>query len=386
MQFFTFLRLPMIDRYILRQLLIALIATTGGLAALIWLTQSLRFVSLVVERGLSLKVFLQLTGLLIPSFVAVILPITTFIVVQFIYQRLDGDREIIVMRAAGISSFSLARPGLICSIISMIFCYLLNVWIVPTSYHTFRKFEYKIRNKMAAFMLEEGVFTNASDNLTVYIKSKDSNGNLQGILIEDDRQPNNKATILAERGNLVILNDQPQVVLFNGSREVIDHKTGRLNILNFERNTIDLSSNRNDAARSRDATEMSIYELLHPDPEEVANKDYGKLAVEAHRRLTSPLTIMSFTLIALVSVLKGSFARFGNILRPLAAIFTIVGLLAASLIMQNLASRNTNLIFLMWIIAILPGIIAGVTLFGSEMMAKLHHNASFHPSSYGRKL
>ena len=84
MQFFTFLRLPMIDRYILRQLLIALIATTGGLAALIWLTQSLRFVSLVVERGLSLKVFLQLTGLLIPSFVAVILPITTIVVVQVI--------------------------------------------------------------------------------------------------------------------------------------------------------------------------------------------------------------------------------------------------------------------------------------------------------------
>lgn len=385
MRFLTSLRLPMIDRYISRQLLIALVATTGGLAALIWLTQSLRFVSLVVERGLSLKVFLQLTGLLIPSFVAVILPITTFVVVQFIYQRLDGDREIIVMRAAGISSFSLARPGLFCSIISMLFCYLLNIWIVPSSYHTFRKFEFKIRNKMAAFMLQEGVFTNASDNLTVYIKSKDSNGNLQGILIEDDRQPNNRATILAERGNLVILNDQPQVILFNGSREVIDHKSGRLNILNFERNTIDLSSNRNDAARSRDATEMSIYELLHPNPQEIANKDYGKLAVEAHRRLTSPLTIISFTLVALVSILKGSFARFGNILRPLVAIFTIVGLLAASLIIQNLASRNTTLISLMWIVSILPGIIAGIILFGSEMRIKIQHLSLSTSVSSGRK-
>ena len=79
--------------------------------ALIWLTQSLRFVELVVNRGLSLRVFLQLTGLLIPNFVAVILPITTFVVVQFIYQRLAGDRELTVMRAAGLSPLGPGAAG-----------------------------------------------------------------------------------------------------------------------------------------------------------------------------------------------------------------------------------------------------------------------------------
>ncbi|CAK7192030.1 hypothetical protein COMNV_00213 [Commensalibacter sp. Nvir] len=360
------LRLPMFDRYILRQLLIALLATTGGLAALIWLTQSLRFVSLVVDRGLSLKVFLQLTGLLIPSFVAVILPITAFVVTQFIYQRLAGDREIIVMRAAGVSTFYLARPGIICAFLATLACLLLNLWIVPHSYHSFRRFEYKIRNKMAAFMLQEGVFTNVSDNLTVYIRSKDHNGDLKGILVEDDRQPTNKATVLAEHGNIVIINDKPQVVLFNGSREVIDKKTGRLNVLNFQRNTIDLSSNKTDSGRSRDATEMSLYELLHPNSEEVFNRDYGKLAVEAHRRLTSPLTVLSFAFIALVSILKGGFARYGNILRPLGAIFTVIGCMALSLIVQNLASRNTILIPLIWLIAIMPGVISSFILFASE--------------------
>ena len=51
-----------LDRYIFRQLLVALIAVTSALVALIWLTQSLRFVELVVNRGLSLMVFLELTG------------------------------------------------------------------------------------------------------------------------------------------------------------------------------------------------------------------------------------------------------------------------------------------------------------------------------------
>lgn len=370
MRLFTSLRLPMFDRYILHQLLIALVATTGGLAALIWLTQSLRFVSLVVDRGLSLGVFLELTGLLVPSFIAVILPITTFVVVQFVYHRLAGDREIIVMRAAGMSSFALAKPGMICALIATILCYLLNIWIVPASYHSFRKFEYKIRNKMAAFMLQEGVFTNVSDNLTVYIKSKDHNGILKGILVEDDRQPTNKATILAESGNIVIINDKPQVVLLNGSREVIDKKTGRLNVLNFERNTIDLSSNKEQSARLKDATEMSLYELLHPNAQEVFDRDYGKLAVEAHRRLTSPLTILSFTMIALVSVLRGGFARYGNIVRPLGAIFTIVGLMSLILIVQNVSTRNMAVIPVIWVVAILPGIIAALVLFLPDLNSK----------------
>ena len=98
-----------LDRYMFYQQLWALIAVTGGLAALIWLTQSLRFVELVVNHGLSIGVFLELTGLLIPSFVAVILPITTFVVIQFIYQRLAGDRELTVMRSAGLSPS--AFPG-----------------------------------------------------------------------------------------------------------------------------------------------------------------------------------------------------------------------------------------------------------------------------------
>ena len=47
-----------LDRYIFRQLALALVAVTGGLTALIWLVQSLRFVELVVNHGLSVGVFL----------------------------------------------------------------------------------------------------------------------------------------------------------------------------------------------------------------------------------------------------------------------------------------------------------------------------------------
>ena len=357
-----------LDRYVLRQLLAALLASTGGLAALIWLTQSLRFVSLVVDRGLSLRVFLQLTGLLIPSFVAVILPITTFVVTQFVYQRLAGDRELTVMRAAGLSPSRIARPALYCTTVAVILCYVLNVWIVPASYHRFRQYEFEIRNKMAAFLLQEGVFTPISPTMTVYIRARDNDGTLRGILVEDDRQKNVRATILAEHGHLEPNGDVPKVVLYNGSREEIDRKTGRLNVLTFQRNTVDLAdSSRDDDIRFRDATEMSLPELLHPDPRVVMPRDRGKFAVEAHRRLSAPFTAFSFAMVALVAVLAGGFSRHANIIRPMVAILTVVGLLASSLTVQSIASRTPALIPLIWVQAILPGLVCMGMLFWPEL-------------------
>src|ERR1700759_3584206 len=130
-----------LDIYIFRQVLFALILATGGLTALIWLTQSLRFVDLVVNRGLSFFVFLHLTSLLIPSFIAVILPITTYVVIQFTYQRMTTDRELTVMRAAGLSPWALARPALAVALAATIIGYSLSIWGVPASLRAFKEYQ-----------------------------------------------------------------------------------------------------------------------------------------------------------------------------------------------------------------------------------------------------
>jgi len=353
-----------IDRYVFRQLLVALVAVTGGLVALIWLTQSLRFVELVVNRGLTFRVFLELTSMLIPSFVAVILPITCFVVVQFVYQRLAGDRELTVMRAAGLSPLMLARPALALCVLTMLGCLALNLYIVPQSLAAFREFQFEIRNRIVAFLLQEGVFTPVSEDLTVYVRKRDQDGTLHGILIDDARQRNSHATILAERGRLVESAGVPRVLLLNGSRQEIDRQTGRLDVLTFAENTIDLAqSGKGEESRLRDPTEMTMAELFNPPPGLLSDRDMGKAVVEAHRRLATPFTAISFPLVALLAVLTGSFRRHGNVLRPLASVLAVVTLLALGLAVGNLASRDTRLVPLIWVQAVLPGVVAAWLLF-----------------------
>lgn len=364
-----------LDRYVFRQLFVALLAVTGGLTALIWLTQSLRFVELVVNHGLSFGVFFELTGLLIPSFVAVILPITTFVVVQFVYQRLAGDRELTVMRAAGLSPFALSRPALALALLATGACYVLNLVLVPASLREFRTFQWEIRNKVVAFLLQEGVFTQVSADVTVYVRSRDPAGNLRGILIDDARDKRAHATILAESGRLIEGPNGPEVLLFNGTRQEIDPKTKRLDILTFRQNVLDLAdAAHSDEARLPDMSEVPLAALLNPHP---ANpQDAPKWIAEAHKRLATPITALSYALVALLSVLTGTFRRHGSLLRPLAGVAAVVALLALELLCADLAARNNALLPLIWLQAILPGLacfwlLLGPQLFGAPLRPAL---------------
>ena len=371
-----------LDRYIFRQLFWALIAVTVGLTALIWLTQSLRFVELVVNRGLSLLVFMRLTGLLIPSFIAVILPITTYVVAQFIYQRLAGDREVTVMRAAGLSPWALARPALAVALIAMIAGYWLNLSVVPQALAAFREFQWEIRNKVAAFLLQEGVFTSVSEKLVVYIRTRSTDGSLHGILVDDARDPEVHATILAESGQLTEGRNGPRVLLINGSREEIDRQTGRLDVLTFTENEIDLAdATDQEGERPADMSEVGIGELLVPRL--ALDRDKPKWIAEAHKRLSAPLASISYAMLALVSVLMGAFQRHGGWLRPVASVLAVVLLVALGLTVDGLAARDNALIPLIWARAVLPGIICAVMLFVPVNWSRVLSRRSSAPPQAG---
>jgi lipopolysaccharide export system permease protein len=353
-----------IDRYILRQLAMGLLAVTAGLAALVWLTQSLRFIELVLDRGLSFLVFLELTSLMVPGFVAVILPITTFIVVLFIYVRMNTDREIVVMRAAGLSQLRLARPGIVVALASVVVMYGLNLWLVPLSHGAFRVWQFEIRNQMAAILLQEGVFSSVGGDLTVYARERTRDGTLRGIMVHDARDAGQPVTILAEEGRITATPQGPRVVLLNGVREQLERtapgQPPRLTVLTFSENSVDLArATRQEEVRMRDMRERGVGELLSPDPaEELRPVTVARFYAEAHQRLAAPVTALGYALVGLAVALTGQFRRHGGGLRLAVGIGITVGLLALGLTLNNLATRDNGFVWLIWAHAAAPGLVA----------------------------
>ncbi|MDF7673976.1 LptF/LptG family permease [Acetobacteraceae bacterium ESL0709] len=343
----------LIDRYVLRQLLVALLGLTCGAIALIWLTQSLHFVSLIVQHGLSLRAFLHLTLLMVPSFAAVILPVSTFLVILFIYQKLSHDREIVVLSAMGLSPLRLARPALLCGLIATIFGYILTLWMAPASYHAFHSYEFQIRNRIAAFLLEEGVFTPVSPTMTIYIHEKKNGNEFRGVMIQDEKDPAHPVTIFAERGTLFSRPEGPRLILTNGTRQQLDRHSLKINELQFENDTLDLTTSSSHKQLSQDATELPLKTLLSP-PGDTPVTMQNKLKVEGWNRLIAPLFTLAYSVIGVVFILRSRFSRYGSFMLPLIAILGVVGLLTLSLMFKSMAQRHIELVSLLALEAILP--------------------------------
>src|SRR6266481_8572479 len=189
-----------LDRYILRQSLSMMIFITVALSAAVWLAESLRLVDLIVNRGLSAEVFLYLALLILPRFFDIVLPIGAFIAVLFIFNRLISESELVVMRAAGLSPLTLARPVLVLAGIAFLVLLSLSAYFLPASNREFKDLQFEIRNRFVSALLQEGTFTTISDKLTIYIGSRNERGEISGVLINDERDPQQPVTLFAERG------------------------------------------------------------------------------------------------------------------------------------------------------------------------------------------
>lgn len=352
------------SRYVFRQLIVGMIMVTAGLTCVIWLMQSLRFVEMIVNRGLTVGQFLYMTMLMLPNFLPIVLPIALFTVVVFIYSKLSTDRELIVMRGAGLSQLALARPAILLGLIVVLAIYALNLFIMPESWRKFREMQWAFRNSFAHVVLQEGAFNSLSADITVYVRERSKDGQLKGVLVHDNRDKVKPTTYMAERGALVETEAGGRLVLFDGNRQEMDYKTDRLSLLYFDRSTFDLDDVlESPQTRYREASERTLEELFQVrDDPTVATRDYGKFIVEAHKRLSSPLLAMGLNFLALACMLSGTFSRRSQTRRVVLAISLLVALQAGTLALQYYCARNPSAVFALYAAAIAPSIVGYLIL------------------------
>jgi lipopolysaccharide export system permease protein len=351
--------LSQLNRYILRQCIGVMLFVTGALTSAVWLAQSLKLVDLIVNRGLSAEVFLYLALLILPRFIDIVLPIGAFIAVLFVFNRLITESELVVMRAAGLSPLTLAKPVLELAGIAFLILMLLSLYLLPAANREFKDLQFEIRNRFVSSLLQEGSFTTISDKLTIYIGGRNDRGEVIGLLIDDERDSQRPVTILAERGAFADTGGASRVIMVNGNRQQYDRDTGKLSVLTFDRYVLDLGMMYDtQGARYREPQEQFLGELLFPSSD-VDPTTRQALFVEANERLTVPLSALSFAIIPLACLLPGEFNRRGQLKRVLLAIGLALTFQAMDLAVKNLEGRYSSAIALSYIVTLLP-FLAGI--------------------------
>ena len=347
--------MPGINRYMFAQVLAATVAITVGLTFAVWLTQSLRLIDFIVNRGLPATTFLYFIGLLLPSFIGIVLPIAAFCAVLFVYNKLIMDSEMVVLRAAGLSHLQLSRPALRLGFVVVGVSYAISLYLLPASYRAFKDLQYELRSDFSTVLLQEGAFNTVTDGITVYVRERTGEGELLGILVYDTREPGEPVTMMAERGAMVHSEEGPRVVMANGNRQQRDAENGRVSFLYFDRYTVELSKLREaPETRWREPKERFLMELFAVGPHPADKAYRNELVAEGHQRLVQPLYGLSFILVGLAALLAGEFNRRGQSHRVLFAILIVAVLEAQSLALHDLAIRSERTVPMMYAGAILP--------------------------------
>ncbi|MGH7038897.1 MAG: LPS export ABC transporter permease LptF [Stellaceae bacterium] len=358
-----------LDRYVLRQCLGVMVFVTAALSAAVWLAQSLRLINLIVNRGLSVGMFLYLALLILPQFLDIVLPIGVFIAVLFTFNRLAGDSELVVMRAAGLGPFALAKPVFLMAGLAFAMLMSLSAYFLPVASRDFKDLQFEIRNRFVSSLIQEGTFTTISGKLTIYARSRDGHGDITGLLISDRRDPQRPVTILARRGVFVDTPAGPRIVMIHGDRQQYDERTGKLSVLTFARYTLDLDTLQDaPVVRFREPQERFLGELFVP-PANVPQRFRRSFLVEGNERLAIPLSVFGFALIPLACLLPGESGRRGHAKRVLAAI--VIGFLyeALGISVGDLASRYALAIPLMYATDLLPCVIGfAILLHGGKRL------------------
>lgn len=347
--------MKILNRYIVKQVIIGFLLIAFSLLAMLWLTQSLRFVEMVTRQGLPIYLFVELTSLLMPRIFNILSPVALFIAVLFVYNRMVSDRELVAMQSAGISPWKNAIGAFtVGGLLSLFNIYVMNS-AIPQSEHLFRELEWKVKNNVSQMIFREGEFTSLSSGITVFINKHENDGSVSGIFISDESKPDIKVTLTAEKGRMIQTKQGPRILFINGVRQEINKKTFKFNTLSFSRYSAEFRDNPGSKKKGESVREKNIFELLNSTQDKTLTPaEVRKNIVEGNRRLITPFYNLVFALLACVGLLISNFNRRGQIKTISYEVLAMVLISSGDLIATNLSGRSLYFIPVMYLNCIVP--------------------------------
>ncbi|MER2269601.1 LPS export ABC transporter permease LptF [Methylobacterium oxalidis] len=361
-----------IERYIFRIALSAFLACLIGLTGTIWVTQALRELDLITAKGQTLLIFLLVTGLSLPTLIAVISPMALFIAVIYALNKLNGDSELIVMSAAGMKPRAILRPFLTLAFAISFLTAFLTIQVMPSSFQELRDVVTRVRGDLIANVVKEGQFTSLDNGITFHFRERGQGGALLGLFIQDKREAGKTKVYLAERGQAIELDGQSYLALEKGSvhQQLKDSRDS--SILTFERYTIDLAAFAPpDAEIVYKPRERSTTQLLFPDrTERYYQAQKGRFRAELHDRLSAWLYPIALTFIAFAALGDPRTTRQGRGLAIAGAIVAVTVLRIAGFAATSAAARSAGAVVAIYAVPLLAiGLSALVIFHGPAVRA-----------------
>jgi lipopolysaccharide export system permease protein len=358
------------DRYIFKQMLRTSFAVTLTLVGIMWLFQTIRILELVFNRGAPMTDFLLMSVTVIPLWLTIAIPISVFVAVMWVFHRALVDRELLVAQASGRSAIQLARAPIALGVIVTTFLLINSVFLLPLSFAVYKEVQFKLRNTIPTVMLQDNVFIDVVDGMTMLIVKKYKDGHAENVFIHDEKIDGVIVTMTAKAGRFIEKDNKPAVILNDGQRFELEQDKQAGATLIFDTHTVSITP-RDRKQSTRMPIEMNedrISNLLNPDasPQPVY---VNQRVAEGHYRIASPFLAFGLVIVASAGVLHGQIRRSTWLRRTFVTIALGIICISAIVSARSLATTTPLLIPLIYLSMLFP-VVSLLTLLGLQSIAQ----------------
>ena len=196
--------ISVIDRYVLRELTAPLWFSGALLTFFLLLDRIYNLTDLVITKGVPLHLVMQLLVFMMPSFLALTLPMALLVAVLLAGGRLAGDLEVVAFQASGVGPLRLFSPVFATAIAVTMVAGALTIVVGPPANREFQAQLFKILQARATSGLKERVFNADFGDIVIYPEEiSASRVALHGLLVSDERDPRLTRIITAREGRLL---------------------------------------------------------------------------------------------------------------------------------------------------------------------------------------
>ena len=208
-------------KYFIKSIFYPFLALSVGLTSVVWITQVLKLLYLI-DKGIEFTEFCSLVVLILPSLFFMISPLISVLSVIFVYNKLQENKELTVLKTAGLSDFSITKPALGFAFVVTLFVYYISLYLMPLSYSKLKYGLSNFRENYLSNIIDEKKFNQISKNITVYVDKKNSDSILENIIIFDNEIPENRTILFAKTGKMYLQKDSLLLKLEHGVRQSFD--------------------------------------------------------------------------------------------------------------------------------------------------------------------
>lgn len=356
--------MKLIERYILRRLLVALAVVSTAIVAVLWIAQAIQRVDVLTSSGQGIGLYLQMTSLGVPSLLAAVLPISLVIALAHAIRVLNDGSELTVIAASGASRAVLLRPFLVAALVTSLIVYVLALSIGPAAMLQLRAYLTTVRADLVSVLVQDGEFNRIASGLTFHVGQRAPGGVLKRVLIRDAREEEETLTYLAREGSITKQDGDAFLILTDGQIQRSQKGSANISTVDFTSYAYSLSTlGGADEVIYLSSREIPTEDLISPP----VNHPYykrkpGVFRAELHNRLTAGLYPIAFVLIVMLLAgrARSNRSRFGAALVVAGSI--CVAIRGLGIAMVSLARGAELAVFAVWAVPLLAIVLTAILL------------------------